>query len=184
MAVVAVIGVLAALAIYGVRNHLATTRTAEAKEKVGAITRGATSAYERESATNDAPTEGTNSSTTSHALCDSAVPVPAAVPAGRKYQPKTAVGEDFNTGDGASGWLCLKFSISQPHFYQYQYNRDSTAAAPGNPGACSSDCFEAGAVGDTDGDGVFARFARTGHINTSTKVLRTSTSIYVEEEHE
>ncbi len=41
MIVVAIIGVLAALAIYGVRRYLATAKTSEAKNTVGAIARGA-----------------------------------------------------------------------------------------------------------------------------------------------
>ena len=37
MIVIAIIGVLAALAVYGVRSYLASARTAEAKASVGAI---------------------------------------------------------------------------------------------------------------------------------------------------
>ena len=48
MIVVAIIGVLAALAIYGVRRYLASSKTSEAKNTVGAISRGATAAFERE----------------------------------------------------------------------------------------------------------------------------------------
>src|ERR1019366_6126315 len=48
MIVGAIIGVLPALAIYGVRRYLASAKTAEAKNSIGAITRGAVAAYERE----------------------------------------------------------------------------------------------------------------------------------------
>ena len=48
MIVVAIIGVLAALAIFGVRRYLASAKTSEAKNSVGAITRGAAAAFERE----------------------------------------------------------------------------------------------------------------------------------------
>jgi len=40
MIVVAIIGVLAALAIYGVRRYLASAKTGEAKNTIGAISRG------------------------------------------------------------------------------------------------------------------------------------------------
>ena len=40
MIVVAIIGVLAALAIYGVRRYLASAKTSEAKNTIGAISRG------------------------------------------------------------------------------------------------------------------------------------------------
>jgi type IV pilus assembly protein PilA len=47
MIVVAIIGVLAALAIYGVRRYVASAKTSEAKNAVGAISRGAAAAFER-----------------------------------------------------------------------------------------------------------------------------------------
>src|SRR5262249_23716463 len=50
MIVVAIIGVLAALAIYGVNKYLASAKTSEAKNSVGAISRGASASFERESA--------------------------------------------------------------------------------------------------------------------------------------
>ena len=49
MIVVAIIGILAALAIYGVRRYLASAKTSEAKNNIGAISRGGQQAYERES---------------------------------------------------------------------------------------------------------------------------------------
>ena len=53
MIVVAIIGVLAALAIYGVRRYLASAKTSEAKNTIGAITRSAQAAYERENAASE-----------------------------------------------------------------------------------------------------------------------------------
>src|SRR5689334_23265245 len=53
MIVVAIIGVLAALAIYGVRRYLATSKTAEAKNTIGGIARAAVAAYERETYSNE-----------------------------------------------------------------------------------------------------------------------------------
>ena len=76
MIVIAIIGVLAALAIYGVRRYLASAKTSEAKNTIGAIARGAKQAFERESAASELVPEGSTSTNASHALCGSATAVP------------------------------------------------------------------------------------------------------------
>ena len=184
MIVVAIIGVLAALAIYGVRRYLASSKTSEAKNTIGAISRGATAAFERETADSESVAEGMESTAASHALCGDATNVPGTVPAGKKYQPITAEGSDFETGDTLNGWKCLKFGLQQPHYYQYQYHRDTNPAAPNNPAGCAAPCYEAGAVGDLDGDAVTAHFARTGEVNAATGKLKAATQIYIENEFE
>lgn len=186
MIVVAIIGVLAALAIYGVRRYLASSKTSEAKNTIGAISRGATAAYERETTAAENLGEGTTSAQANHALCLDAVDVPLVPPAGRKYQPSTANNTDFETGDTLGGWKCLKFGLTQPHYYQYQYHNGTSPAAGGNPAACAGagTCYEAGAVGDLDADSVFSRFARTGHVNTATGKLKAATQVYIEDEFE
>jgi type IV pilus assembly protein PilA len=185
MIVVAIIGVLAALAIYGVRRYLASAKTGEAKDKVGAISRAAQSAYERENIGSQNLAEGAESTSASNVLCDDASAVPiGGAPAGKKYQPDTAVGKDYNSGDALIGWTCLKFSISQPHYYQYNYTKDGQVSAANTDSPCAADCYEAAAVGDLDGDTVKSFFARTGQINTTTKELKASTQLYVEEEFE
>src|SRR5690348_13688656 len=93
MIVVAIIGVLAALAVVGVRNYIATAKTAEAKHIVGAITRSAITQYERERDISQVlPATGVVAANT-HVLCDSAVPVPLSITAvrGKKYQPSEAL---------------------------------------------------------------------------------------------
>jgi type IV pilus assembly protein PilA len=190
MIVVAIIGVLAALAIYGVSRYLASAKTGEAKDKIGAISRGATAAYERETAASEDVAEGTESSAASHALCESALPVPpAGVPVGTKYQPSTDDDDPlgFNTGDATAGWKCLKFSMNQPHYYQYHYVKDgdATAYTGTHTAPCGADCYDAAAVGDLNGDGtVFSRFSRTGQISTTSNELRAATQIYIENEYD
>src|SRR5512135_2345307 len=90
MIVVAIIGVLAALAIYGVRRYLASSKTAEAKNTIGAISRAAVAAYERESAQNQLLPDGQQSTGAMHQLCKSASSrVPTTPPPAKKYQPYT-----------------------------------------------------------------------------------------------
>jgi type IV pilus assembly protein PilA len=182
MIVVAIIGVLAALAIYGVRKYLASAKTSEAKNTVGAITRGAAASYERESAASQIVAEGSNSSAATNSLCNSSNSVPSsAIPAGTKYQPKTNEGNDFETGDTLSGWKCLKFTLTQPIYYQYLYTKGGgkTKVAVG-----AGETFEAAAFGDLDADTVISTFARTGKANTSTGQLVLATQVYIENEFE
>ncbi|WP_437767026.1 prepilin-type N-terminal cleavage/methylation domain-containing protein [Sorangium sp. So ce281] len=184
MIVVAIIGVLAALAIYGVRRYLASAKTSEAKNTVGAISRAAAAAYERETAASQILAGGGTSDAASHDLCDDAVQIPDTVPQGRKYQPDPA--GDFATGADSgtptAGWQCLKFSMSQPIYYQYDYHRgENDPDVPGSP-AVGPNGFDASAVGDIDGDTVLSGFARGGTITSGELAL--ATQVYISNEFE
>jgi len=184
MIVVAIIGVLAALAIYGVRKYLATSKTAEAKNTIGTMARAAQAAYERETTASQLVDDGALSNASSHALCLSAAKaVPdGPPPAGTKYQPSTAPGVDFDAGNPLVGWQCLKFLITVPIYYKYYYVIGpgvGVAAGGPNPGA---DGFEAAAQGDLDGNGVYSTFSRPGSIvNGQVKV---ATHVYINNEFE
>ncbi len=190
MITVAIIGVLAALALYGVRRYLAAAKTAGARQNVGAIARGAVAAYERESVKSEALAEGNMGQKKSHKVCNSVNKnqrVPKLVPQGKKYQPKTKAKKDFGTGNAKKGWMCLRFSISQPIYYRYSYGRGTSGQiAPNNPAAVTgqANAFEAGAEGDLNGDGATSLFAMTGQQNNKTKQMTIASQIYVENEHE
>ncbi|WP_437751096.1 type IV pilin protein [Sorangium sp. So ce1389] len=187
MIVVAIIGVLAALAIFGVRRYLASAKTSEAKNTVGAISRGASAAYERESAASEILGEGTASAAPTRALCASAAAVPAAIAQvqNTKYQPRNGENQDFETGDSVSGWKCLKFSMTQPIYYMYDYNANggytSVAAGAPDPGAAG---FEAVAQGDLDADSVLSTFSRNGSINATSRELNIATQVFIGNEFE
>jgi type IV pilus assembly protein PilA len=189
MIVIAIIGVLAALAIYGVRRYLASAKTSEAKNTIGAIARGAKGSFERETAKSDLITDpnGGNSSGASHALCTSATPVPnAGPPAGVKYQPGTGGTTDFDGGDALGGWKCLKFSMTQAIYYQYQYNKNSfpvTSAITGAVVPTGTESFEAGAVGDLDNDTALSRFSLVGQADGANE-MRVATQVAIGDEFE
>lgn len=186
MIVVAIIGVLAALAIYGVRRYLASAKTSEATNTIGRIARGAAEAYERETVASELLNPGSQSNAPVHALCKSAAPVPAAgVPAAKKYQPDNAAGKDYNAGDAVTGWKCLKFEVTDPTYYQYNYNANSGYIGPAvggpDPGA---EGFEAAARGDLDGDTVLSTFTLTGKVDATSKTVNRSTQVFINEEYE
>ncbi len=140
MIVVAIIGILAALAIYGVKKYLTNAKTGEAKNNLGRLGKDAVSAFERESmtATLAAANGGSNAV---HRMCDSASAVPSVgVPKGKKVQPNP---DDWN-GDG---WRCLRFSLNDPVYYQYNY------VAPDPTNTANGNGFSAIAIGDLDADG-------------------------------
>ncbi len=186
MIVVAIIGVLAALAIYGVRRYLAVAKTAEAKQAVGLLARGAQAAFERETVASQLVGEGQVTAAASHGLCGTAVQdVPSAMSLvqGRKYQPNSAANVDYNLGDPLNGWPCLRFTSSSPSYYQLGYRKGSMKFAA-NPAVVSgAESFEASAQGDLDGDGtVFSQFARTGEANLATRQLRVASQVWVNNE--
>ncbi|HZU83877.1 MAG TPA: type II secretion system protein [Polyangiaceae bacterium] len=160
MIVVAIVGILAVLAIYGVRKYLANAKTAEARNSLGQIAKDAAAAYEKESMAGTVLTPGT-SAALSRALCasDPGNPVPALSNIqGKKYQSKVS---DWNAGaTNNAGFACLKFSMDQPQYYGYSYVSSGTAGAAG-------DTFTATANGDLNGDGTYSTFSLTGQINSS-----------------
>jgi type IV pilus assembly protein PilA len=166
---VPVLGVVSALAIYGIRRYLAASKTGEAKANVVAIASSAQSAYERRRAE--------LSGSGSQLLCASATAVPSEVPSGRKY---VSASSDWESGDDASGWKCLKFSIGTPQYYQYRYAQGggyrASAVDPGPDG------FEAAAAGDLDADGINSLFVRTGRVESGS--LAQTNQIYIEGEFE
>jgi type IV pilus assembly protein PilA len=162
MIVVAIVGILAVLAIYGVRKYLANAKTAEATNSLGQIGKNQAAQYEAESMAGTVLAQGT-SAALSRQLCDSAkTAVPAAAPAGAKYQ--SAVSEwnaDCTTGPNGSpkGFCCLKFSMDQPQYYSYGWTAANAAALNGS--------FTATANGDLNGDGIASTFQLLGAVNAN-----------------
>src|SRR5262249_15279761 len=138
-----VVVLMVVLGAYGMQRYLSSAKSAEAKNTIGAITRAAVAAYERETLI------GTR---TVHRACSSAAPVPASGPrAAKKYMPSSATGSDYNAGNENTGWVCLKFSMTMPQYYQYHYHAGSGYLVPAN--APGPNGFEAAAMGDLDGNG-------------------------------
>jgi type IV pilus assembly protein PilA len=152
MIVVAIVGVLAVLAIYGVRKYIANSKTTEAKNSLGQISKDAASAFEKET-TNATIIAAGSSSALLRSLCDSSTLVPATTPAAMKYQSSRA---DWTTGSANAGWMCLKFSMEQPQYYRYQYVATNTTSTAGQ--------YIATANGDLNGDSVLSTFQISGSV--------------------
>jgi type IV pilus assembly protein PilA len=159
MIVVAIVGILAVLAIYGVRKYIANAKTAEARNNIGQIGKDAAAEFEKESMPGTILTPG-SSAANSRALCKSeAGPVPGSIGSvgGKKYQSSPG---DWNAGAATNvGFACLKFSMDMPQYYQYSYSAGGTGSV--------GDSFTATANGDLNGDGVESTFQLIGSVNNS-----------------
>ena len=161
MIVVAIVGILAALAIFGVKKYVTNSKTAEARNSLGEMAKLGAAAWTRELMVG-AVLDNAQNIAGSNQLCLSAtatVPAAAASIQGRKYQSSAAPTEDFHAGTNLLGWKCLGFSLDSPQYFMYNYQR---------PDAVS---FNVTAQGDLDGDGDLSTFTRNGVIRTGEIVL-------------
>lgn len=126
--VVGIVGILAALAISGMRKYLANAKEAEGRAAVAAIARGVIACSNRETVVS-----GPGGAL---ALPPSTPAVPATLDAitGRKYQSAPSEWS-------VPPWDCIGFQMSTPQYFQYQWVR--TGDTEGT----------ARAVADLDGDG-------------------------------
>jgi type IV pilus assembly protein PilA len=158
MIVVAIIGVLAALAIYGVRRYLLNAKTAEAKNAVGQMAKDAKIAYERESMKPDVLKAGSTVGASNNLCSSAANSVPSAIGsvAGQKYQSADSEWTTGKDSNPPAGWACLKFSLSDPQYYMYSY-----VGTTGGGGT-----FTGTANGDLNGDNTTSQFALAGAVTS------------------
>jgi type IV pilus assembly protein PilA len=168
MIVVAIIGILAALAIYGVKKYLTNAKTGEAKNNIGRMGKDAVAAFQREGMEAALLTPG-QAKDAVHRLCagvDAADMNPTVQPKGQKVQPDPAL---WKKGDNVTGWRCLRFSLNDPVYYRYNY----TATDPTNLGTGT---FAAIAIGDLDGDGSTSQWEyRGGMLSNEARLATTLT---------
>ncbi len=123
--VIGIVGVLAAVGIFGARSYISKAKASEGKAGVSQLARGIASCAQKE--TTEGPV-GLPASTPW-------VPARASDVSGKKYQSAPT---DWNQ----PGFKCAGFSMMMPQYFQYRWERDSK-----NSG-------RARAQADFDGDGV------------------------------
>jgi len=170
MIVVAIIGVLAALAIYGVRKYLNNAKTAEAREALGRIAKDASAAYTRENMAATLIAVG-SASGISNRLCGKATnTVPTAgkdLIAAKKYQSAPS---EWDVGSQTDGWQCLKFTMQDPQYFMYSYDSP-------NPTDTAAAGFTATANGDLNGDGNTSAFSLSGALTGAGGTIRLAPTI-------
>ncbi len=153
--------------VLGLAKRWSTDDTSEAKNILGAISRSAVSAYEREAV------DGANPSAASkHTLCESATPFPRTVPrCGESSTPSRAL--FGGPPEAPGGWSCLRFETTGEVRWQFGYisggpykGLERGAADPGRAG------FQAYAERDVDGDGATALLVISGRIDPNEGFVR------------
>ena len=166
MIVVAIVGILASLAIYGVRKYIANAKTAEARNSLGQIGKDAATAFEKESMAGTVLGAGSSSATV-RALCGGTVattqvPATAGAIQGKKYQSAQSSTADWNLGAATNtGFSCIKFSMSAPQYFMYSYSSNGSQS-PTAPSIGSG--FTGMANGDLNGDTTLSTFQVVGTV--------------------
>ncbi len=112
LGVVVIVGILAALAVAGFRNYMTLAKEAEGRSNVEFIARDVTRCAEREKIGGNILDIGPG--TQELPPTSSAVPRALSDIAGRKYMS--------TPGDWTGpGWDCIKFSMRDPQYFQYQW---------------------------------------------------------------
>ena len=148
MIVVAIIGVLAAVAIPAFMKYIRKSKTTEAVQGVKKIYEGARSYFMEES-----NARGSITPLPKQFPNDPAIPTAPALTAccsqpGSKCAPDPTLWTD-------SSWQALKFSMDDPHYYAYTYDGSGTETAS---------VFSARANGDLDCDNTYSTFEMVGSI--------------------
>jgi type IV pilus assembly protein PilA len=167
MIVVAIIGVLAALAIYGVRRYVFTAKTAEAKEGIGRIAKDASSSFNAERMAGTIVPLGQTAAGSNQLCWGASTTVPTAQSSieGKKYQSNPSewnVDSAAGPGGGSAGFACLGFSMQDPQYFMYGYTTVCTEACAG-----TGSVFTASANGDLDGDSSLSTYRLLGQIQAS-----------------
>lgn len=145
MIVVAILGILAAVAIPAFLKYIKRSKTSEATMNIRKMYDGAVSYFSSEYA-------DSTGNILANQFPENAIQ-PDAAPTEAKYDP---VDWDGSTDNGT--WTALQFAVSDPHYYQYQYNSTNNTADP------NQSVFTASAFGDLDGDGTQSTFVRFGSV--------------------
>jgi type IV pilus assembly protein PilA len=154
MIVVAILGILAAVAIPAFLKYIKRSKTTEANMNVRKMFDGSVTYF----STQYADTAGDiviQQFPTDDGTLNGAAGVirPSAAPTEQKYAPI-----DWDPQTGELNWSSLAFAVADPHYFQYQYNWTNDAADP----ALSQ--FTASAFADLDGDGILSTFVRFGTV--------------------
>lgn len=163
MIVVAILGILAAVAIPAFVKYMRRAKTSEAEDKLAYIFRAASTYY-----TSERPAQGVRNGVAVQCIPASAGPHPAAV---------TAERQTFDFPAAASTWTVLDFAIGDPFYYQYVFTGANACTV------ANANAFTAGAQGNLDGDANTSLFERAAFANANSEI-EGSRGLYIVNETE
>ena len=142
MIVVAIIGILAAVAVPGFMQYIKDSKTSEAKDNIKAIADGALAYFEADHVydTNGMTPKarlypGGNALNTAYSAVGTSISIGGCQSKGVKNNPTNST---LTSRLNAAPWNYLKFQINKPFYYQYDYISSGTEAG--------SSTFKASAV--------------------------------------
>ena len=151
MIVVAIIGILAAVAIPAFMKYIRRSKTVEATMNIRKLFDSSAAYFLAEHASSSGAIIARQFPTT---VAWSPAKGTCAAAVGGKCTPSAAYWSN-NT------WVALNFSVDDPFYYSYQYTAGGTD---------STSTFTAEASGDLDKDGVYSLFRRNGSISADSNV--------------
>jgi type IV pilus assembly protein PilA len=147
MIVVAILGILAAVAIPAFLKYIKRSKTSEATMNLRQVFNSSSSYFGSE--------RSDNTGTIVNAQFPSTVAnTPGLASIGRAKTISAAVWTDLT-------WRALNFGLTDPHYYTYQYTSNSGTVANFNS---TEAAFTAAAFGNLDGNAVYSTFVRFGTI--------------------
>jgi len=159
MIVVAILGILAAVAIPAFLKYIKRSKTSEATMNVRKLYDGSVSYFSSEHVDSDGEILEAR-------FPDSSGPKPTVATIG-------ATKVEVNDWDTDSTFEALQFSVADPLYYAYQYDSEGTE---------NTSRFTTSAFGDLDGDGSYSTFVRFGSIIEME--VRGSSGLYIASELE
>ena len=163
MIVVAILGILAAVAIPAFVKYMRRAKTSEAENNLAYMFRAATTYY-----TSERPTRGTNNT-----IAVQCIPAASASLPGTPGQDRQTV--DF-TADPT--FQAIDFQVADPVYFSYTF-----FSGTGGCTLTGADAFTAMAEGDLNGDGNTSLFERAAYANARAEI-QGSAGLYVLNETE
>ena len=167
MIVVAILGILAAVAIPAFINYMRRAKTSEATLNVDRIFEGAVTYFEAEHVD-----RGVSGTILQHCLPSDAPMTPSDVSAGEKN-----LASDYNAAFATPGgtWIALDFAMGDNFYYSYSF--DNFPDAEGPITEAENPVFYAQAYGDLDADEATSLFERAAAV-TASGTIQGSSGIY------
>jgi type IV pilus assembly protein PilA len=167
MVVVAIIGILAAVAIPAFMKNARKAKTSEATLNIKKIYDGARSYYQEELTTRGVGTPIPKQFPDTPTVSIEPALGTCCASTGKKCRPNPTLWTDRS-------WQALHFSMDDPHYFSYYYQASNAAAIVG-------DQFTAGANGDLNCDTNYSTFEMVGRVMSDYSVSG-SAGIYKDRE--